>query len=114
MRDLAKRRIQIAERLFDSYQFGNWNLEEVTHWHVARAGEELCRSIMLCGAELDAPVFEASSSCASRPEACLSLSDMPQLMGALSVTGSRPPFARWADLPFLQDAGALLDVERSR
>ena len=55
MRDLAKRRVQIAERLFDSYQFGNWNLEEVSHWHLARAGEELCRSIMLCGAELGAP-----------------------------------------------------------
>jgi hypothetical protein len=55
VRNLAKRRIQIAERLFDSYQFGNWNLEEVSHWHVARAGEELCRSIMLCGTELGVP-----------------------------------------------------------
>ena len=55
MKDLAKRRIQIAERLFDAYEFGIWNLEEVSHWHAAKAGEELCRSIMLCGAELGAP-----------------------------------------------------------
>jgi hypothetical protein len=55
MRDLAKRRIQAAERQFDAYEFGNWNIEEVSHWHVAKAGEEMCRSIMLCGVELGAP-----------------------------------------------------------
>ena len=55
MRDLAKRRLQSAERLFDAYEFGIWDLEEVSHWHAPKAGEELCRSIMLCGAELDAP-----------------------------------------------------------
>ena len=55
MRDLAKRRIQIAELLFDACEFGSWNLEEVSHWHAPKAGEELCRSIMLCGAELGAP-----------------------------------------------------------
>jgi hypothetical protein len=55
MRDLAKRRIQAADRLFDAYVFGNWNLEEVSHWHAIKAGDELCRSIMLCGAELGAP-----------------------------------------------------------
>jgi hypothetical protein len=38
MRGLAKRRIQIAERLFDSYQFGSWNLEGVSHWRVAKTG----------------------------------------------------------------------------
>jgi hypothetical protein len=36
MRDLAKRRIQAADRLFDAYDFGNWNLEEVSHWLVAK------------------------------------------------------------------------------
>jgi hypothetical protein len=55
MRDLAKRRLQSAERLFDAYEFGIWNIEEASHWHVAKAGEELCRSIMLCGPELGAP-----------------------------------------------------------
>jgi hypothetical protein len=55
MRDLAKRRLQIAERLFDAFEFGIWSFEEVSHWHVAKEGEELCRSIMLCGVELGAP-----------------------------------------------------------
>ena len=55
MRDLATRRLQSAERLFDAYEFGIWNIEEASHWHVAKAGEELRRSIMLCGAELGAP-----------------------------------------------------------
>jgi hypothetical protein len=35
MRDLAKRRLQIAERLFDAFEFGIWSFEEVSHWHVA-------------------------------------------------------------------------------
>jgi hypothetical protein len=78
MRDLAKRRLQIAERLFDTYGFGIWNIEGASHWHVVKAGEELCRSIMLCGPGLGAPCVRGSSSCVSRPEA-QSSSDMRRL-----------------------------------
>jgi hypothetical protein len=55
MPDLAKRRLPIAERLFDSYQFGSWDLEEISHWHMAKGGDVLCRSIMFCDAERGAP-----------------------------------------------------------
>ncbi len=36
MRDLAKRRIEAAARLFDAYEFGNWNLQDVSHRQVAK------------------------------------------------------------------------------
>lgn len=53
MPDFAMRRLRTAERLFESYQFGGWDLEEVSHWHAV--GNELCRSIMYCDAERGAP-----------------------------------------------------------
>jgi len=55
MPDLAKRRLRIADRLFESYQFGSWDLEEISDWHVAKAGDVLCRSIMFCDAERGGP-----------------------------------------------------------
>jgi hypothetical protein len=55
MSDLAKPRLRIAEHLFDSYQFGSWDLEDISHWHGSKAGDVLSRTIMFCDAERGGP-----------------------------------------------------------
>jgi hypothetical protein len=53
MPGVAKQRLQIAERLFDAYDFEGWDLEQVSHWHASK--NELCRCILVCGTEVGAP-----------------------------------------------------------